>query len=204
MLLDLTGLIKKYNMNIKGVIHVGSHYGEENNLYDLIGIKKRIFFEPLSSNFSILKKNISKEYKVVKKALGNENKKIKMYVETKNSGQSSSILKPLLHLEQYPDIIFDKTEMVDMIRLDDFRMDLRDYNFMCIDVQGYELEVFKGAKKTLEKIDYIVSEINNYELYENCAFAKQLIRFLKPYGFKLVEEHCPDISWGDGLFVKTK
>ena len=29
MLLNFNELVKKYNMNIKGVIHIGAHYGEE-------------------------------------------------------------------------------------------------------------------------------------------------------------------------------
>ena len=33
MLLDLEMLVKKYNMDIKGVIHIGAHFGEENNVY---------------------------------------------------------------------------------------------------------------------------------------------------------------------------
>jgi len=204
MLLDLIGLIKKYNMKIKGVIHIGSHHGQENNLYNLIGINNRIFFEPLASNFSVLEKNIGSEYTLVKKALGNENKKVSMYVEKANSGQSSSILKPMLHLKQYPNIVFNDTEIVDMIRLDSFEEDLTNYNFIVIDVQGYELEVFKGAKNTLENIDYIISEINRDELYENCAKIEQLIEFLSNYGFEFIEHNWVGGTWGDGLFIKSK
>lgn len=202
MLLDLISLIKKYNMKIKGVIHIGSHYGQENNLYNSIDIKNRIFFEPLNSNFSFLEKNIEPTHTLVKKALGNENKKVSMYVEKQNSGQSSSILKPKLHLTQYPNIVFENTEIVDMIRLDSFEKDLTDYNFIVIDVQGYELEVFKGAEKTLQNIDYIISEINRDELYENCTKIEQLIEFLSTYGFEFVESNWVGGTWGDGLFIK--
>jgi len=202
MLLNLIELIKKYNMKIKGVIHIGAHHGQENNLYNLINIKNRIYFEPLDSNFSVLEKNIEPIHTLVKKALGNENKKISMYVETANSGQSSSILKPMLHLKLAPYITFDKTEVVDMMRLDSFEKDLIDYNFIVIDVQGYELEVFKGAEKTLENIDYIISEINRDELYENCTRIEQLIEFLSPYGFEFVEHNWVGGTWGDGFFIK--
>ena len=202
MLLDLIELIKKYNMKIKGVIQIGSHHGQENKLYNLTNIKNRIFFEPLNSNFSVLEKNIEPKHTLVKKALGNENKKVSMYVEKQNSGQSSSILKPKLHLTQYPNIVFDNTEIVDMIRLDSFEEDLNNYNFIVIDVQGYELEVFKGAEKTLENIDYIISEINRDELYENCARIEQLIEFLSAYGCELIELYWVGGTWGDGLFIK--
>jgi FkbM family methyltransferase len=202
MLLDLISLKEKYKMNIKGVAHIGAHFGEENTIYDRLNIKNRIFFEPLSSNFNTLKNNLGEVYPLYKVALGNENKKINMNVETANSGQSSSILNPKLHLTQYPHILFESTEEVDMVRLDDMDLNFDEINFINIDVQGYELEVFKGSEKTLNKIDYIMSEINRDEVYENCAKIEQLKEFLTPYGFKLVEETWVGGTWGDGLFVK--
>lgn len=201
--LDLQKLVAKYDMDIRGVIHIGAHFGEENRVYDALNIKNRIFFEPLTSNFSVLSERIKGKFPIIKKALGAENKKVSMYVESANKGQSSSILKPILHLTQYPQIKFDGKEEVEMARLDDLGIDFDKYNFMSIDVQGYELEVFKGAKKALKRIDYIVSEINRDELYENCAKVEDLIEFLKPYGFALVEENWIGGTWGDGLFVKN-
>jgi hypothetical protein len=127
-----------------------------------------------------------------------------MFVEQANNGQSSSILKPALHIQQYPHIQFNQVEEVEMVRLDDIEIDLTPFNFINIDVQGYELEVFKGAEKTLNNIDYIMSEINRAEVYENCAKIDELINFLSPYGFELVEEDWAGNTWGDGFFVKRK
>jgi FkbM family methyltransferase len=203
MLMDLVKLKEKYNMNIKGVAHIGAHFGEENGVYDKLNIKNRIFFEPLSSNFNTLKNNLGETYPLYKVALGNENKKINMNVETANSGQSSSILNPKLHLTQYPHILFESTEEVEMMRLDDMGLNFDEINFINIDVQGYELEVFKGSENTLNKIDYIMSEINRDDVYENCAKIEQLREFLTPYGFELVEETWVGGTWGDGLFIKV-
>ena len=77
-------------------------------------------------------------------------------------------------------------------------------NMINIDVQGYELEVFKGGEKTLEHIDYIFSEINNVHLYENGTLLSELIDFLSKYNFKLVEESWDGVTWGDGFFIKIK
>ena len=204
MLLNLNSIVNKYNMKISGVLHIGAHFGEENGVYNDLGIQKRIFFEPLSSNFRVLKNNIGENYTLMNIALGNENKKISMNVETANGGQSSSILRPVLHLTQYPHIKFETTEEVEMKRLDDLNLDLSEFNFINIDVQGYELEVFKGAEKTLHNIDYIMSEINRDEVYQNCARIEQLIDFLSPYGFELVEQTWDGGTWGDGFFIKNK
>jgi len=202
MLLNLNAIVNKYNMKINGVLHIGAHFGEENNAYNDLGIQRRIFFEPLSSNFKVLKNNIGENYTLMNIALGNDNKKISMNVETANNGQSSSILNPVLHLTQYPHIKFESTEEVEMKRLDDLGIDLLGFNFINIDVQGYELEVFKGAEKTLHNIDYIMSEINRDELYQDCTRIEQLIDFLSPYGFELVEQTWDGGTWGDGFFIK--
>jgi FkbM family methyltransferase len=202
MLLDLKSLKEKYNLNITGVIHVGAHHGQENTVYNELNIENRIFFEPLKDSFEILKNNVSEQYTLYNFALGSENKKVTMNVERNNQSQSSSILVPKLHLTQYPNIIFNETEEVNMVRLDDVNFDLNKYNFIMIDVQGYELEVFKGAEKTLQKIDYIMSEINRDELYENCAKIEELEVFLGHFGFKLVEENWAGGTWGDGFFIK--
>ena len=196
--------VDKYNFSIKGVIHIGAHYGQENNIYEDLGVENRIFFEPLKSNFKVLKENVSNKYTLINKALGNEEKSISMFVEKENEGQSSSILKPKVHKTQYPWVKFEEEEIVEMTTLDRVNFDREKFNFINIDTQGYELEVFKGAKETLKSIDYIISEINRDELYEGCAQVNELEDFLYTYNFKLVETNWGGGSWGDGIFVKIK
>jgi FkbM family methyltransferase len=201
MILDFNGLIIKYQMDIKGIIHIGGHYGQEYDLYKQLNIPI-IFFEPLTNNFNILKSKVQHDNTVISYqcALGNENKIVVMNVETANQGQSSSILKPKKHLEQYPHITFDYTEEVNMFSLDDIDLDLSKYNFINIDVQGYELEVFKGAANTLKNIDYIISEVNRDEVYENCPHIEELDKYLSQ--FKRVETDWAGNIWGDALYIK--
>ena len=204
MLLDLTKISKKYGLNIKGVLHIGAHYGQENKVYEELQIKNRIFFEPLSNNFRKLSENVDPKFTLINKALGDFNGEVEMYVEKENSGQSSSVLKPSLHLVQYPHITFQDTEKVEIARLDDIEFDRESFNFINIDVQGYELEVFKGASETLKSVDYIMTELNIEELYEGCARHTDVELFLAEYGFKLVETDWAGFTWGDGFFIKEK
>lgn len=204
MILNLEKLKEKYNLNIRGVVHVGAHYGGEYDVYDKLNIKNKIFFEPVSNTFRILTENIGDKALLVNKAVGNENKKIKINIETANGGQSCSILNPKLHLLQYPHIQFTTSEEVDMVRLDDFLTEKENYNFLNADVQGYELEVLKGAENLLKNIDYIMLEINRAEVYENCPMINEIIDFLNGYGFKMVEEDWMGNIWGDGFFIKEK
>ena len=189
-------------MDIKGVIHIGGHHGQEFKTYEENNIKNVMFFEPVPNTFEVLKKNIGDKAILHNLALGNENKKIEMFIETANQGQSSSILEPGIHTRQYPHITFDSKLEVDMVRLDDFIEDATDYNFINIDVQGYELEVMKGASRILEGVDYIMSEVNRDEVYINCSKVDELDSFLSKFGFSRVETTWDGLTWGDALYVK--
>jgi FkbM family methyltransferase len=203
MLLDFNGILRKYNMEINGVLHIGAHYGEEHSLYKMNNINKIVYFEPLKNNFQVLESKVGSDATLYNIALGAEEKEIEMFVETANNGQSSSILEPALHLVQYPGIVFHDREMVQMKRLDDvIDNSNKEYNFINIDVQGYELEVFKGATETLKNVDYIIAEINRDEVYKNCAKIDELCQFLGQFGFVFVEQNWVGGTWGDGLFVK--
>lgn len=204
MLLDFNGLVKKYEMEIKGVLHIGAHHGQEHTLYKNNKIDNIVYFEPLQSNFNVLKNNVGEDAILFNCALGNDETEIEMFVETANMGQSSSILEPSIHAKQYPHIVFDRKEKVSMRKLDNIDLDIEKYNFINIDVQGYELEVFKGSINTLKHIDYIIAEINREELYKNCSQINDLKDFLSNFGFELVEEAWIGGNWGDGLFIKKK
>ena len=203
MIIEIKDIIKKYDMKISGVIHVGAHYGEEVPNYVSLGIEDIILFEPLNENFQILEKNVSilnANIQGHQVALGNENKKILMHLSSNNL-ESSSILKPKLHLELYPDIIFDKTEEVEIQRLDDYNC--KKCNFLNVDTQGYELEVLRGAKDTLNHIDYVYCEVNRNEIYEGNAYIEDIDQYLLNYNMKRIETSWwYDHDWGDALYIK--
>jgi FkbM family methyltransferase len=202
MLLDLINLRGRYNMEITGVIHIGAHFGEEHQTYKSLGIDNIIYFEPVKKTFSVLEERV-KDAKLYNYALGNENKMIEMFIEESDAYGCSSILKPSSNYDNVP---FSPNEIVEMKRLDDFNF--TEFNFLNIDVQGYEYEVLKGANKTLENVDYIICEINRETPekqldYIGSTTIEKIIEFLSPYGFKLVESNWAGISWGDGFFKKN-
>ena len=206
MLISFTNLFDKYKMNIKGIVHIGAHYGEEIQEYVDNGIQKITVFEPLSKNFDILAnrmENVNADIQGHQVALGSKKGTAKMFVSS-GDGQSSSILKPKQHLELHPDVSFNGTEEVEVCLLDEY--DVGDSNFINIDVQGYELEVFRGGKKTLEKIDYIYCEVNRDEVYEGNAMVEDMDEFLDAYGFERVETRWPETyyTWGDALYIKKE
>lgn len=204
MLIPLPKLIRKYSMNIKGVIHIGAHFGEETANYMRAGISNICLVEPAYAAFHRLKLKYQhkKHIRLFNVALGASEGMVPMYVETANAGQSNSLLKPKLHLEEYPSIPFNSTEDVQCVTLDSLMID--DCNFINMDVQGYELEVLKGAMQTLKNIQYIYCEVNFKELYENCVLIDELDEFLKQYNFERVITQKQSDSWGDALYIKKQ
>tara|TARA_Y100001963_G_C6774783_1_gene446788 strand:- start:230 stop:889 length:660 start_codon:yes stop_codon:yes gene_type:complete len=190
--------------NIKGCIHIGAHEGQEYPIYKRFGIQNLLFYEPLAKNFEGLKKSVGPEVDLRNKALGNTTGKIEMFLEDR--GLSSSILEPAHHLEQYPQITFDEKEEVDIVKLDDEEFDRSLFNFMNIDVQGYELEVLKGAAETLYSIDLIISEVNRAEMYKDCPKIEEIDDYLSQFGFMKICEYwqLDGGTWGDALYMKRQ
>ena len=207
MLLKLEKLIAKYGMKITGVIQAGAHYGEEIDLFVSLGITKMVLFEPERKNFSMLRgkvngnKYISKDSIALQTALGDGDGPAYMNVEEFNNGQSNSILLPKLHLKYYPDIHFkSERDAICLTRLDTFEYRTSDCNFLVMDVQGYELEVLKGATETLKHIDYIYTEVNREELYQDCAMIEDLDNYLTD--FKRVQTVWKRKGFGDALYLR--
>jgi Methyltransferase FkbM domain len=76
------------------------------------------------------------------------------------------------------------------------------YNFLTIDVQGYELEVLKGSRETLTNIPGIFTEVNRDELYSNCVRVEQLDELLKNFDLTRVETNWEGGTWGDAFYLK--
>ena len=194
------------NLQIKGCIHIGAHEGQEYPLYKHFGISNLLFYEALPDNFEKLKKTIGIDFLVDARnlALGNTSGTVEMHLEDR--GFSSSVLKPKHHLKQYPQIKFEKTETVKITKLDDEEFDREKYNFINIDVQGYELEVFKGAEETLKHVDLILTEINKEEMYEGCALVDDIDQYLFERDFQRIATYWQQDggTWGDGLYLKVR
>ena len=204
MILSFTTMVKKYNMDIKGIIHIGAHRGQEIEEYVDNGVQDIIMFEPVSLNFNILEKrmaDVNANISAYQVALGNEEKNVTMYLSD-NDLISSSVLRPKVHLQLHPGVGFPGTEEVEMKRLDSFAEETQNFNFINMDVQGYELEVLKGGAETLKHVDYVYCEINRDELYEGNAFVEDLDEFLSGYSMERVETDWAGTLWGDALYVR--
>lgn len=202
MLFDMKKFVKK---PIKGIIQVGAHYGSEYENLKLMS-ENIIMFEPQKKVYTQLCENLKNKshLKIENMAMGSQIGKMHMFVESANNGQSSSLLEPSLHKYQYPSIVFNQTEEVEVNTLNNYFCSYQlNHNLLVMDVQGYELEVLKGATNILDEIDYVFCEVNRAELYKNCAMVEEIDVFLEKYNLKREHTSWDGYTWGDALYVKV-
>ena len=146
--MDLKLLFDKHNLSSKGVGHIGAWKAEEIHDYkELFGDVPVVFVEANEKLRPYIEEHIN-QYSNVRceyVALGSEESTRDFYIHEVDgdTGQSSSLLTTHLH---HP--IGNKTIKVDVTTADLlFEKDCID--FLAIDVQGFELEVFEEISGSL-------------------------------------------------------
>ena len=204
-------LIKFYDLlflkeKVKGVIHIGAHELEELEDYLKVNVNRIIWIEANPEKYNLIYKKIENFPNMClgKFAAGRSNDI--QYLNIANNGQSSSILDFGTHKINYPKINYGAKIKVETKALDDWLEKNFEnrylYNFLNVDIQGYELEALKGMKNHLSLIDYIYMEVNFEQVYSGCAELEEIDDFLLKFGFKRVAIKKTKKGWGDALYSK--
>lgn len=96
---------------------------------------------------------------------------------------SGSLHRPTGHLEAHPSIGFGNPIKIPSVRLDDWcrQKNIKRIDFIWMDVQGAELDVFAGAKEALAMTRFLYTEYSIQELYENQPSLKQILSYLTDF-----------------------
>ena len=80
--------------------------------------------------------------------------------------------------------------MVKAIRIDTYcaQHGIKSIDLLCMDVQGAELRVLKGLGSVLERVRYIITEIEIKPLYYGQALYPEVHGYLKASGFRQAAE----------------
>lgn len=197
-------------INIRGVIYVGSNDGEEFVQCKAHGITNLIAFEPLSAPFDRLVQ-AHPDVLAFQVGLGNETAKVAMDV-TQNDKASSALKRVDVedwtqhevfkdwNMGQWPIV---GSEAVEIVRYEDFiknqRFNPEDYNLLCMDVQGMELDALMGFGDYLDFFDALSVELSEKPVYVGEASAREVIEYLAAHGFR---QDTPVSKHDDVLFVK--
>lgn len=168
------------------VIDVGAYVDGWYTLFPavLVGNSGHVYsFEPHPEFFKRLKANIFlnklKNITLVKKGVYDKIQSVEFYVE----GGCSSIVKT--HAESYKKISTPKIT-IHTTTIDEFvnTNKIKKLNLIKIDVEGIEMNVLKGAKKTLQKMHpNLVIEVLDNQLKLGGSSKKEVLSFLKSLGY---------------------
>ena len=201
MLIPLHNLVNKYNIQFKGILHVGAHECEELKDYErYIQRNKILWVEALSDKVELCKQrfpNVLIENAVV------SDKIEKLMFNVSNNGQSSSILDFGLHSHYHSHVHYVNSFEVETKLLKDVisKYDI-EYNFLNFDIQGAELKALKGMEEYLPKVDYLYTEVNSDYVYKDCALIEELDEYLLKFGLVRVETKMTECKWGDAFYIR--
>ena len=150
--------LDKLDGNINTIFEVGSRYGDETLQLSKIFPKSQIYsFECNPNTIEICRNKLKNKNNIhfMGFGLGNENKILPFYSYVKNNDGASSFFKRIdadctqkltghIEIKKISDIIKDKK--------------INSIDLLCMDVQGFELNVLKGAEEYLKDIKYIIME----------------------------------------------
>lgn len=186
------------------VIDVGANIGQFAVTAHCANPETRIFcFEPLAGCVARLR-GLAQDYPrlaVFDHALGAEQGQFEINVAS-NTGSSSILDFTDLQFETYPDVSVVGKETIRVEVLDEVATSemTSGRTLLKMDVQGFELEVLKGAVATLEKIEAIYLEASFVPLYAGQPLASDLIAWLDAHGFGLAAVH--NVDYGSGNVPK--
>jgi len=143
-----------------------------------------VCFEPLADPAAKLRRLLQGRVSIHQVALGSAPSILEMNVSGRDD--SSSLLPLGRQIDEYPATAVTTSSVVSVDILDNyFEPATPTPVLLKIDVQGYELEVLKGAKSSLDLVGEILCECSFVELYSGQPLASDIVVFLKSAGFEL-------------------
>lgn len=174
--LDLLTKIR-FLVNYQCFIDVGANIGNHSNYFSSYGARGWAF-EPSTENYKLLALN-AVNFSTIKAALGSDQSEVEIYTFHNAMGNShvvgaidSSLVGKVSNIE-----------IVNLCRLDDF--DISCATLVKIDTEGFEVEVLKGAKRTLERF----SPALWIEVHQDVNLIKSNARYVRSDIMKILMEN---------------
>ncbi len=124
----------------------------------------------------------------VRIALGAEPGRLQMNVGAFHEANSLLPMNPA-HIEHWPSSAPSSVIDVEVWKLDDYlkAQGVSGTYFLKADVQGFELQLFRGATETLKRTPLLQVEISLVPLYREAPDLADLWRYLEPLGYRLLD-----------------
>lgn len=205
------------------ILEIGAHWGQDSLEFRRLFPAAEIWmFEPDPRNiFRIKKSGIDKAATLIEAAIGDIDGETEFLLSSgappRDSAYfdpkappvpwsfSSSLKKPVKHLENVPWVKFDQRAKVKVMKLDTFYSQSgfasqtgsdgkpgRGIDFIWADVQGAEDQMIAGGQQALARTSYLYTEYANEELYEGQINLAEILKRL-PGKWDVLADYGDDV-----------
>lgn len=148
--------------------------------------------------------------RIVPKALGNQTGQVKFNISN-NLPSSSFLERAELNKTYHGYTTATQAEVfADMVKLEDVLKDKNPIDLLKLDVEGYELEVLKGAENILPNIRIIMTEVWFAGGYKDAPHFADIDQYLRAHNFQLLNLYNPythpdmQLTAADAVFLNKK
>lgn len=182
------GLLVDHGVDLKGILHIGAHYGEEAQHYREYVGENVIWIEGHPTYAAVLSANPQLGDQLAHEACLSDTSGSNVEFFVTKDEYASSLLRPALHQEYNPHAPTTHSIQVATITYPDFLAALpadiqarhNDCNVLVLDVQGAEMKVLTGMGDRVFQFDAIAAEYSTVEFYEGGARLEELDELLNP------------------------
>ena len=209
--------IRKNNFKLNTFIDVGAFRGKYTDL--ILKMEKNckiIMLEPQSKYFNFLKNKFANNNRIEVLGMAVSNKKTSLNLKV-NKHEITSTFSKFNETNRYLNlkaILFSSKlenmtkseEKIETLSLDDIfkKKNIQNIDLIKIDTEGHEYEVLIGARDSIKKIDCVLVEFHNDNIYENYS-SEKIHNFLIKNNFTLLKRfNFPFTTWEDRLYKNSK
>jgi len=197
---------------ITGVLHVGANVGQEAKLYSALGIPRVVWIECQAECRATLEANIAAAGRTETDAIAIEavasctGQQVQLH---RVDNSISTSLKPLGkgHKVHFPFLQQLPPTPVTTVTLDDLLarrgLEGASFDFLYLDVQGSEIDVLRGATRTLSHVRNLMTEVSSCEHYTGGTDEEELHRMLVGAGFQRVQRAMPPFGHGNAFYARV-
>jgi FkbM family methyltransferase len=207
MLIPLEALAQHFKLHLRGVLHIGAHECEEQEVYLRHNVDNSNIYwiEAMEDKVKLMKEK-NKNLNIYQAVIDVEDDK-EISFNVADNGQSSSILEFGTHAVHHPYVKMIGKKQLKTTRVDTFiknnKIPIEKLNFLNLDIQGKELDALKSMGDYIQYVQYIYTEVNSEKVYKDCALLPEIDEFLKEKGFiRVACKMWGNCGWGDAFYIR--
>ena len=207
MLIPLEVLAQHFKLHLRGVLHIGAHECEEQEVYLRHNVDNSNIYwiEAMEDKVKLMKEK-NKNLNIYQAVVDVEDDK-EISFNVADNGQSSSILEFGTHAVHHPYVKMIGKKQLKTTRVDTFiknnKIPIEKLNFLNLDIQGKELDALKSMGDYIQYVQYIYTEVNSEKVYKDCALLPEIDEFLKEKGFiRVACKMWGNCGWGDAFYIR--